>query len=89
MNDLDRLERLLERCGELLDAMTVIAVNAAAQGRSFTVREQDAWEWAEAQTGELGSKFDALAADLERRGYYPVSESRREAVRRQVAWSGG
>jgi hypothetical protein len=71
VNDLDRLERLLERRADLLDAATGLLLAAVRAGRSFTGREQDAWEYATGKAGDLGNEIGALAEDLRRRRYYP------------------
>jgi len=71
VNDLDRLERLLERRADLLDASTALLICAAQDGRSFTRREQDAWDYAAGKVDDLGVQADALAEDLRQRRYYP------------------
>ena len=71
MNDLDRLERLLERRALLLDASTRVLQVTVALGRPLTGREQDAWDYASAKTDDLGGQYDVLAASLAARRYYP------------------
>jgi hypothetical protein len=69
--DLYRLERLLERRGELLGSATGLLVAAAAAGRTFDAREQDAWDYATAKADQLGMQADNLIGYLAKRRQYP------------------
>jgi hypothetical protein len=71
MNDLDRLEALLERRGVLLGAATGLLRAAIRDGRPFTRREQEAWDYACGKIDELGRQFSVLAAGLAARRYCP------------------
>jgi hypothetical protein len=71
VNDLDWLEDLLVRRGCLLEDATIMLEGAVLQGRPFTDREQDAWDWADRKTSELGDQVSELAASLAARRYYP------------------
>jgi dTDP-4-amino-4,6-dideoxygalactose transaminase len=72
--DLDRLERLLERRGELLDAATSMLVGVSVIGRIFDAREQDAWDYATAKADELEAEIDRLISYLTKRRQYPRAE---------------
>jgi hypothetical protein len=71
MNDLDLLEGLIERRGRLLDSATGMLVAVSAQGRRFTARKLDAWDWASAKADEFAGQIDALAGSLAARRYWP------------------
>lgn len=75
---------MLQRRGMLLDSTTRLLVACASEGREFTPREQDGWDWASAKVDELGANIAALAADLGRRRYGPVIERRGEIASRSA-----
>ena len=68
-NDFGRIEGLLERRADLLDASTGLLQRVARAGRGFTDREQDSWNWASAEVDELSEQIGALITSLEKRGY--------------------
>jgi hypothetical protein len=68
-SDFDRLERLAERRGMLLDAATSMLLGAIRMGRGFDAREQSAWDYAAGVVEETGEEIDRLVGSLERHGY--------------------
>jgi DNA-binding IclR family transcriptional regulator len=68
-HDFDAIESRLERRADLLNSATDLLIAAARQGRAFTIREQDAWDWATSRAELLRAECDVIMASLRRRGY--------------------
>lgn len=65
----DTIEARLERRADLLGSATGMLIGVISEGREFTAREQDAWDYAAARADELGAECDSLMGLLAELGY--------------------